>query len=320
MALMPPFSSGLDASAIAARRARTTSGARPSVAATAIAAAPAVTTPATRSSATGAAPGRARGPSSGPVTQLRERRRGDERRRPGADRAGAVQRHQHDAPGPGPRPASRASDAVATKRAVTCSSDEDVTHGRRARRGRVAGRWRWSTSSTRRASMRRRWPPCSRRTASSDVVARPTDDVASSPTCADGCGRSSSTTDHATTRPPGSTRCWPSYAGPPRLVRHEGWDWHVHVDRGDDAPWAAWLAASAALALATRLASPATACRGASAPPRCGRRVRPRRAGRGRGASARRRAPAASGCGATAAAQAIGAPGAPAPDGASATA
>jgi predicted RNA-binding Zn ribbon-like protein len=43
------------------------------------------------------------------------------------------------------------------------------------------------------------------------------------------------------------------FAGPPRLVRHEGWDWHVHVDRGDDAPWAAWLASSAALALATRL-------------------------------------------------------------------
>ena len=44
-------------------------------------------------------------------------------------------------------------------------------------------------------------------------------------------------------------------AGPPRLVRHEGWDWHVHVDRGDDAPWAAWLAASAGLDLATRLAA-----------------------------------------------------------------
>src|SRR5215203_2152713 len=45
------------------------------------------------------------------------------------------------------------------------------------------------------------------------------------------------------------------FAGPPRLVRHEGWDWHLHVDRDDDAPWAAWLAASAALALATRLAA-----------------------------------------------------------------
>ena len=44
-----------------------------------------------------------------------------------------------------------------------------------------------------------------------------------------------------------------SHAGPPRLVQHASWDWHVHVDRSDDAPWDEWLAASAALALATRL-------------------------------------------------------------------
>jgi hypothetical protein len=44
-------------------------------------------------------------------------------------------------------------------------------------------------------------------------------------------------------------------AGPPRLVRHEGWTWHLHVDRADDAPWSEWLASSAALALATRLAA-----------------------------------------------------------------
>jgi predicted RNA-binding Zn ribbon-like protein len=44
-----------------------------------------------------------------------------------------------------------------------------------------------------------------------------------------------------------------AHAGPPRLVRHASWDWHVHVDRSDDAPWDEWLAASAALALATRL-------------------------------------------------------------------
>ena len=46
-----------------------------------------------------------------------------------------------------------------------------------------------------------------------------------------------------------------TYAAPPRLVRHEGWDWHVHVDRSDDAPWDEWLASSGALALATLLAS-----------------------------------------------------------------
>ena len=44
------------------------------------------------------------------------------------------------------------------------------------------------------------------------------------------------------------------FAAAPRLVRHEGWDWHVHVDRADDAPWDEWLASSAALALATLLA------------------------------------------------------------------
>jgi predicted RNA-binding Zn ribbon-like protein len=47
------------------------------------------------------------------------------------------------------------------------------------------------------------------------------------------------------------------HAGPPRLVRHDGWGWHVHVDRSDDAPWHAWLAASAAMALATMLAESA---------------------------------------------------------------
>lgn len=48
-----------------------------------------------------------------------------------------------------------------------------------------------------------------------------------------------------------------AHAGAPRLVCHEGWDWHLHVDRADDAPWADWLAASAALALASRLAASA---------------------------------------------------------------
>jgi len=38
----------------------------------------------------------------------------------------------------------------------------------------------------------------------------------------------------------------------PQLVRHEGWDWHLHVDRVDDT-WSNWLASSAALALAGRL-------------------------------------------------------------------
>jgi hypothetical protein len=46
-----------------------------------------------------------------------------------------------------------------------------------------------------------------------------------------------------------------AWAGPPRLSSHDGTDWHVHVDSGDDAPWAEWFAASSAAALATLLAS-----------------------------------------------------------------
>ena len=44
-------------------------------------------------------------------------------------------------------------------------------------------------------------------------------------------------------------------AGPPRLSRHDGTAWHVHVDREDDAAWADWFAASSAAGLATVLAS-----------------------------------------------------------------
>lgn len=36
----------------------------------------------------------------------------------------------------------------------------------------------------------------------------------------------------------------------PRLSRHGGHPWHLHVDRGDDAGWADWFLASGALALA----------------------------------------------------------------------
>lgn len=40
------------------------------------------------------------------------------------------------------------------------------------------------------------------------------------------------------------------YASRPRLSNHDGHAWHLHVDAWDDAPWAEWLAASGALALA----------------------------------------------------------------------
>ncbi|MFH8567926.1 CGNR zinc finger domain-containing protein [Streptomyces sp. NPDC017993] len=36
----------------------------------------------------------------------------------------------------------------------------------------------------------------------------------------------------------------------PRLSRHDGHAWHLHVDRGDDASWADWFLAAGALALA----------------------------------------------------------------------
>lgn len=43
------------------------------------------------------------------------------------------------------------------------------------------------------------------------------------------------------------------HASPPRLLRHGGHDWHLHVDRGDDSGWAEWFLASSALALAQLL-------------------------------------------------------------------
>ncbi len=43
-------------------------------------------------------------------------------------------------------------------------------------------------------------------------------------------------------------------AAPPRLTDHDSTAWHIHVDAGDAASWARWLAASSALALATLLA------------------------------------------------------------------
>ncbi|NGO69478.1 CGNR zinc finger domain-containing protein [Streptomyces sp. SB3404] len=39
----------------------------------------------------------------------------------------------------------------------------------------------------------------------------------------------------------------------PRLSRHDGHAWHLHVDRGDDAGWADWFTAASALGLAQLL-------------------------------------------------------------------
>jgi predicted RNA-binding Zn ribbon-like protein len=43
------------------------------------------------------------------------------------------------------------------------------------------------------------------------------------------------------------------WGGPPRLA-HEGVGWHLHADRGDNASWDEWFAASTGLALAVLLA------------------------------------------------------------------
>ncbi|MGW7296044.1 CGNR zinc finger domain-containing protein [Streptomyces xiamenensis] len=56
----------------------------------------------------------------------------------------------------------------------------------------------------------------------------------------------------------------------PRLSRHDGQPWHLHVDRGDDVGWADWFLASSALALAQVLTEYGRAAWGTCASPRCG--------------------------------------------------
>ncbi|MFI9461333.1 CGNR zinc finger domain-containing protein [Streptomyces xiamenensis] len=56
----------------------------------------------------------------------------------------------------------------------------------------------------------------------------------------------------------------------PRLSRHDGQPWHLHVDRDDDAGWADWFLASSALALAQVLSEYGRAAWGTCASPRCG--------------------------------------------------
>jgi predicted RNA-binding Zn ribbon-like protein len=61
-------------------------------------------------------------------------------------------------------------------------------------------------------------------------------------------------------------------AYPPRLTSHGGTSgWHVHVDGGDDAPWAEWFLTSSCLALAVLLAERQAPPAGLCAAPSCGR-------------------------------------------------
>ena len=63
-----------------------------------------------------------------------------------------------------------------------------------------------------------------------------------------------------------------SRAHPPRLTSHDGTSgWHVHVDGGDDAPWADWFLTSSCLALAVLLAERQVAPAGLCAARSCGR-------------------------------------------------
>lgn len=61
------------------------------------------------------------------------------------------------------------------------------------------------------------------------------------------------------------------YGGAPRLTAHDDTPWHLHVDAADDGPWAAWYAASSAMALATLLAERQTNPAGICGSERCGR-------------------------------------------------
>lgn len=61
------------------------------------------------------------------------------------------------------------------------------------------------------------------------------------------------------------------YARAPRLSSHGDSPWHLHVDSNDHAPWAEWLAASSALALAILLAEKQRNPGGLCASPSCTR-------------------------------------------------
>ncbi len=61
------------------------------------------------------------------------------------------------------------------------------------------------------------------------------------------------------------------YATRPRLTRHDGHPWHLHVDRGEEAAWGEWFLASGALALAGLLTEYGRIAWGACAAVGCGR-------------------------------------------------
>ena len=60
------------------------------------------------------------------------------------------------------------------------------------------------------------------------------------------------------------------HAGPPRLEREPGWEWHLHVDP-PGASWSRWLAASSAMGLAALFAGSHRVPWGRCPEPGCGR-------------------------------------------------
>ena len=61
------------------------------------------------------------------------------------------------------------------------------------------------------------------------------------------------------------------YCAPPQLMRHDGWPWHLHIDRGDDEPLHRWFGATGAFALANALAGRSTVPWGVCAADGCQR-------------------------------------------------
>lgn len=59
-------------------------------------------------------------------------------------------------------------------------------------------------------------------------------------------------------------------AARPRLTRHGGHPWHLHVDRADDVGWGEWFLTSSALALAQLLGERGRLAWGECAAPGCG--------------------------------------------------
>lgn len=61
------------------------------------------------------------------------------------------------------------------------------------------------------------------------------------------------------------------YCAPPQLMRHDGWPWHMHIDRGDDEPLHRWFGATGSFALANALAGRSTVPWGVCAADGCDR-------------------------------------------------